>query len=322
VAPAIPASERLMETVSRVRKHPMWSMRLPPALFFSIVAALALLIIVPVAAMKYRAVKIEKSAVVDKTAEQRAEHERALRLQVEGLIRQGRVTDAYQKLIELQKLAPRSSYVTEMTHKLSLTMRQEDDIRQKTALAKQKFDEGVALYNEKRFAEAIVPLSESFSLNPNSEDTTNYLKLAQQEDARAKAAARQKTQPLKTSQKTPIPPPVPVAAPQPAAPSSLTLVFNHPFADGTIVVKAGMDLVARETLWQETRFLKRHEPRPINVTTQFPPKNADLEIWVDVPSLRIKEYHVMQRQSFQAGVNHKLTVSFDPNSKTFGYALN
>ena len=30
----------------------------------------------------------------------------------------------------------------------------------------------------------------------------------------------------------------------------------------------------------------------------------------------------MQRQNFQAGVNHKLTVNFNPASKTFEYSLN
>ena len=99
-------------------------------------------------------------------------------------------------------------------------------------------------------------------------------------------------------------------------------MFNHPFNDGTITVKAGVDVVAREILWQETRFLKRKEPRKINVTSSFPAKNADLEIWVDVPSQRIKEYPVMQRQSFQAGATHRLTVSFNPSSKTFEYSLN
>jgi len=282
---------------------------------------LAALGAIPIVAIKRH---FAKPAVVDKTAETHSARERQLRGEAEQLIHQGRVTDAYQKLLELQKLAPTSPYVTAMMQKLSLSMREEETIKQKTVLAKQKFDQGLELYNQKKFADAVPLLSESFSLNPNAEDTANYLKLAQQEDAREKAAARQKTQQQqKLTQKTvTTTQPVPVTPPQPAAPSSLTLIFNHPFSDGTITVKAGVDVVAREILWQETRFLKRHEPRSINVTNQFPAKNADLEIWVDVPSQRIKEYHVLQRQSFQAGVNHKLTVSFNPANKTFEYSLN
>jgi serine/threonine protein kinase len=320
--PGAPAPDRLMETFTRVRKNPLWTMRLPPATFITIVVVLAAIVTIPIVAIKYR---FAEKAVVDKTAETHSARERQLRGEAEQLIHQGRVTDAYQKLLELQKLAPTSPYVTSMMQKLSLTMREEETIKQKTALAKQKFDQGLELYNQKKFADAIPLLSESFSLNPNAEDTANYLKLAQQEDAREKAAARQRAQQQqqKLSQKTvTATQPVPVTPPQPAAPSSLTLVFNHPFSDGTITVKAGVDVVAREILWQETRFLKRHEPRAINVTNQFPAKNADLEIWVDVPSQSIKEYHVLQRQSFQAGVNHKLTVSFNPASKTFEYSLN
>lgn len=248
--------------------------------------------------------------------------ERQLRAEIDQLIHQGRVTDAYQKLGELKKLAPNSQYANSMMQKLALTMQQDEAEKQKIVLAKQKLDQGVELYNQKKYADAIPLLSDSFSLNPNDENAANYLKLAQQEDARVKAAARQKTQPVKVAQKTPTPQPVPAPPPQPALPSSLTLVVHHPFSDGTITVKAGVDVVARELLWQETRFLKRHEPRAINVTNSFPAKNADLEIWVDVPSQHIKEYHVMQRQNFQAGVNHKLIVSFNQASKTFEYQLN
>jgi serine/threonine-protein kinase len=321
-APGTSAADRLTETFTRVRKHPLWTMRLPPAIFITIVVVLAALAAIPIIAIKRH---FAKPAVVDKTAETYSARQRQLRSDVEDLLHQGRVTDAYRKLLELQTLAPNSPYVTSMLQTLSSTLRKEETVKQTEILARQKFDQGLELYNQKKFADAIPLLSESFSLNPNAEDTADYLKLAQQEEAREKAASRQRAQQQqqKLSQKTvTTTQPVPVTPPQPAAPSSLTLVFKHPFSDGTITVKAGVDVVAREVLWQETRFLKRHEPRAINVTNQFPAKNADLEIWVDVPSQSIKEYHVLQRQSFQAGVNHKLTVSFNPASKTFEYSLN
>src|SRR6202007_1544223 len=104
-----------------------------------------------------------------------------------------------------------------------------------------------------KYAEAIPLLSESFSLDPNFEDSANYLKLAQQEEAREKAA-RLKAQQQKLAEKTTTPagprgtrPPttptnaaVPQPVPEPAAPTSLTVVVNHPFADGSITVKAGV----------------------------------------------------------------------------------
>jgi serine/threonine protein kinase/tetratricopeptide (TPR) repeat protein len=324
-APGVPIVDRLSETISKVRKHPMWSLRLPPAVFFAIIGVLFLLAAVPAAVIWQRRQHFEKLPARDKTAEARTVRERQLRMEIDTLIHQGRVTDAYQKLTELKKLAPNSQYVTKMMQTLSMTMQEQATTRQKLGLAKQKLDEGVALYDQKKFAEAIPLLSESFSLNPNDENAANYLKLAQQEDAKEKAArqARAQQRQAQKTTTTATKPPAPMPQPaQPALPSSLTLVVHHPFSDGTITVKAGVDVVARELLWQETRFLKRHEPRAINVTNSFPAKNADLEIWVDVPSQHIKEYHVLQRQNFQAGVTHKLVVNFNQASKTFEYSLN
>jgi len=321
--------EILRKTLTGVRAHPVWKRRLPPAIFIAIVAVLALLVVGSVFAIKRR---FAPQAVVDVKVEKQRARERALRNEANELLRQGRVTDAHQKFTELNRLAPQSPYVLALLERLSHSMRQVESGKQKLALARQKFDQGLALYNEKKYAEAIPLLNESFSLDPNFEDSANYLKLAQQEDAREKARLRAQQQ--KASQKTTAATattartttttaaPMPQPPPQPAAPTSLTVVVNHPFADGSITVKAGVDVVAREILWQETRFLKRREPRKINVTNQFPAKNADLEIWVDVPSQKIKEYHVLQRQNFQSGVNHKLTVSYNPASKTFEYALN
>jgi serine/threonine protein kinase len=330
--PRVAPREILRKTLTGVRAHPLWKRRMPPAIFFAIVAVLALLTVGAVFSIKRR---FAAPAAVDIRVEKQRARERELRNEANELLRQGRVTDAHQKFEELNRLAPQSPYVVGLLQRLSQSMRQVESGKAKLALARQKFDQGLALYNEKKYADAIPLLSESFSLDPNFEDSANYLKLAQQEDAREKAklrAAQQQKQAQKAaatttagangSRHTTTAAPVPQPPPQPAAPTSLTVVVNHPFADGSITVKAGVDVVAREILWQETRFLKRREPRKINVTNQFPAKNADLEIWVDVPSQKIKEYHVMQRQNFQAGVNHKLTVSFNPASKTFEYSLN
>jgi serine/threonine protein kinase len=325
--------EILRRTLTGVRAYPLWRRRLPPAIFIAIVAVLALLTVGAVVGIKRR---FAPQATIDTRAEAKRARERELRNEANELLRQGRVTDAHQKFIELNRLAPQSPYVAGLLQKLSQSMRQVESGKQKLVLARQKFDQGLALYNQKKYAEAIPLLNESFSLDPNFEDSANYLKLAQQEEAREKSARlrAQQKQAQKTTaatatiagpngaRTTTTAAPVPQPAPQPSGPSSLTLVVNHPFADGSITVKAGVDVVAREILWQETRFLKRREPRKVNVTHQFPAKNADLEIWVDVPSQKIKEYHVMQRQNFQAGVNHKLTVSFNPASKTFEYSLN
>jgi len=47
-----------------------------------------------------------------------------------------------------------------------------------------------------------------------------------------------------------------------------------------------------------------------------------VQIWVDVPSLSIKEQHVMARQNFPPGSARQLLVTFDNTSKQFNYQLN
>jgi hypothetical protein len=105
-------------------------------------------------------------------------------------------------------------------------------------------------------------------------------------------------------------------------PALITTTFNHPFSDGEIVVKVGADVVARQTLWKETRVLHRHEPLPVNMTTPVTPKNADLEIFINVPSMSLHEHRVFLRQLFPPGSTHQLVVSFDKASGKFAYKFN
>ena len=108
--------------------------------------------------------------------------------------------------------------------------------------------------------------------------------------------------------------------------TQLTTVFSHPFIDGRIVVRAGSDTVANERLFDEkpARFLRRASktPRPVNVTNQFPAKNADVTIWVTVPAQGIQEHHVMPSVRFNPGGQHRLIVRYDAATKKFSYELN
>ena len=103
----------------------------------------------------------------------------------------------------------------------------------------------------------------------------------------------------------------------------MTTTFNGQVNDGYIMVKVAGEVVAHENLWQETgRFLtRRRVPRTVNVTKDITPKNADVDIWVIIPSMNIQE-HRMMHANFTPGSGHHLTVSFDPQSKTFNYQMN
>jgi hypothetical protein len=44
-------------------------------------------------------------------------------------------------------------------------------------------------------------------------------------------------------------------------------------------------------------------------------------VWVVIPSMAIQEHHSL-RQNFLPGVGHRLTVTFNPQSRTFNYQMN
>src|SRR5205085_5435428 len=97
---------------------------------------------------------------------------------------------------ELGRIAPQSPYVMVMLQKLSAIRRQEELSKNQIAQAKAKFDEGVAFFNQKNYTAAIDSLQASFSINPGSFETADYLKRAQEEQAKdeaAKAAAKGKS---------------------------------------------------------------------------------------------------------------------------------
>jgi hypothetical protein len=57
------------------------------------------------------------------------------------------------------------------------------------------------------------------------------------------------------------------------------------------------------------------------VTKEITPKNADVEVWVVISSLGIQEHRAF-RQNILPASNHRLNVSFDPQSRRFDYQLN
>jgi serine/threonine protein kinase len=331
-APAAAVEARARAAAAKPRKPgPLLRRQLHPALFLGIVVACFLVLGAVAIALKSKA---PSARPVDTRAEQQHARERVLREQGNALLRQGRVNDAYAKFAELNRMAPNSPAVVAMLQKLNTARAQEEIGRQQQANAKAKFDEGLALYNQKKFAEAIPLFNESFSLNPSSEDAANYLKLAQQEQAAAEEAktARQKKTavPVQQARTTTV-------APQPhttatggdggnhavsSAPAQFNTFFNSPFADGYVMVKFGSDIIVKEQLFSESRFLHRKSPRAVNVTNNLTPKNADVEVWVVVPSQNIQEHRVIPRVNLSPGTSHRLTITADAASKKFDYSIN
>lgn len=325
---AVPLPRQVRNTLSNVRALPAWRRPVPAAVFVGVIALLVAGLIAAVALIRAKQPDVPR---VDVAAERRHARERQLRQEGNALLRDGRFPEATVKYEELRRLAPRSPHVAVVLQKLNALRQQEELSRQQIAQAKQKFDEGKALFDQKNFAGAIERFQESFSINPNDVQTAEMLKLAQQEQQKAEAArlaARRTSQQPRVAQNTTTQAPVPnaPAAPVSQDPAQLTTVFVHPFTDGQIIVRAGGDIVANETLYVErpARFLRRasRTPRPISVTRTFPSKNADVQVWITVPASKIQEHHTVQAFRFEPGGAHKLTVRYDQGSGRFTYELN
>ncbi|HUP59442.1 MAG TPA: protein kinase [Thermoanaerobaculia bacterium] len=334
-APKQPVALRLRKTLTNVRTLPMWRRRISPPLFLGIAALLLAGLFGAVAAVRSKTPVVPPA---DTAKAARHERERKLRGEATALLRQGRVTDAYAKYEELSRLAPDSPYVTQMLQKLNRIRQQEEVGKQQIVQAKLKFDEGLALYNERKYPDAIARFQESVGMNPSSLEAAEYLKLAQTEQLKLEAARSTR------STKTTTPPTRVVSNGSKtstggsaaggvgstqaveAAPSQFTTVFAHPFTDGRIVVRAGGDIVANETLFEEkpARLFRRasRSARPINVTHSVPAKNADVQIWVTVPAENINEHHVLPAVRLKAGGAHRLTVRYDKPGRKFTYELN
>lgn len=309
--------QQLRRTLDNVRTFPAWRRLIPMPVAIGVVMMLLVALVAGAVAIRRQNVAVPK---VDAATEARRARERRLRAEANEYLRRGNVTEAYARFEELSKLAPNSPAITLILHKLATIRSHEELSRQQLLRAGQKREEGIALFNEKKFTEAIAVLQEAFSLNPSDVQTANYLMLAQGEEQKmlAAKAIRPKPPPVQKAATTP------TTATRTAAtgPAELTTVFNSPFSDGYIMVRAGADVVAHENLWEEKgRFIRRRYPRVVNVTKQLTPKDTDVEIWVVVDSQKIREHHRV-RHNFQPGSSQKLIVSFNPQNKTFNYVLN
>lgn len=332
-APRPQIAQKFRRTLTNVRAMPLWRRRIPPLIFATIVAVLVAGLIGAVVSIRNGHAKIPAE---DKVAYAQHAKARQLRAEAQQFLRQGNANGAYAKYVELSRMAPRSPFVTMQLQRLTAIRQQEAVSKQQLAASQEKFDAGLVLFNEKKFAESIPLFQEAFTLNPSSLQAAEYLKNAQLEDEKAKAAKlaarQQRTTPSRrptatetaaaatTTQATQ----TQTAAAAAETPAQLTTVFNHPFTDGQIIVKFGSETVLHTPLWEETgrAMFRRKRAKPINVTKEVAPKSADLQIWVLVPAQKITPYHVIPAARLGPGSAHRLTVSYNQQSKTFSYELN
>ena len=336
--PRQPVSQKFKTTLTNVRAMPLWRRTIPTAIFAAIIALFAIGLITSVVAIRKKSTPpITK---IDTKVEKERDDERKLRMEGNALYEQHKYPEAYAKFQELQRRAPNSTGVAEMLQKIRGYLQQAELGRQQLVLAKQKFDEGMALFNQKKFAESVLLFADSVHINPSSDEATKYLQLAQQEQQRvegerAAAAAKHRATTTVATTTTVTAHGTTTAGTHTtaggdgghatnAAPVQVTTVFNSPFADGTLTVKIGSQVILREPIWEERGKLifKRKTGKSLNIAKEIAPVNADVEVWVEVPSLNIKEYRMLPRINFQPGSAHRLTITADANTRKFDYSLN
>ena len=310
---------KVRDTLTNVRALPLWRQRIRPAVFLGIIAILVAGLLGAVVTIQARQPKVPP---VNKAEEARRARERQLRLEGNELLRQGRVTDAAAKFEELKRLAPSSPAVTTMVEKLSAIRQREEINKLQLAQAQAKLDEGIALFNARRFEESIPVFEEAFQLNPNNEAAANYLKQAQAEQVKLEQARlknRQQQQLARqtatTTQAVPAGGDGGHQAPVPVTPSKLTTIVNSPIADGYVQVKVGGQVIVHENLFEERRGLfRRNAPRLVNVTREVAPADTEIDIWLVVPTQKINDHRVIH-QNLRPGGEHKLLVNYDPKTK-------
>jgi outer membrane protein assembly factor BamD (BamD/ComL family) len=331
-APRQPIGPQLRKTLTNVRALPLWRRRIPPAVFAAVAGVLIAILVGVVATMRASTPEVPK----ENTAEyKRRARERTLRGEATQFLRQGRINEAYAKYEELRRSSPRSPYVLSQMQKLNAIRREEAVGREQMAQSQQKLTDAMALYTQKKYAEAIPIFQEALTLNPTSPDAAEYLKLAQAEDAKAQAAklaarqqrattaSRRDTTTTAATATTASIAPTETAAAANEVPAQLTTSFNHPFTDGTLLVKFGAETVVSTPLWEEVgrAMFRRHKAKPIHVTSEIAPKNADLQIWVLVPKAPT-QYHLIPAAKFAPGSSHRLNISYNQQTKTLAYELN
>jgi serine/threonine protein kinase len=317
-----PVIDKFNQTLSHIRAHPKMGKKVPAPLAAAIVFILAAGLLTAVVTLRNRQVNVP---VTDTAAAELRERERQLRTEGNELLRQGRVRDAYDRFEELAKIAPNSPAVNILLQKISALRTQEDIGRAQVILAQQKLDEGIALIEQKKYPEAILVLQTSHSLNPNHPDVERHLQTAQEEQARieaARIAREQRTTQAGGGQAKQPPAQGAAAASQAIQPAQLTTTFTHPFVEGYMLVKVGADTVVQANLSETTgRFIRRRTPKPVSVTTEIVPKNTDVQVFIVVPGQRVNEQHTLPH-NFRPGSTQRLTITYNPQAKTFAYVMN
>jgi predicted Ser/Thr protein kinase len=291
---------------------------IPVPLFAAVVFVALLATAVPMLLIARQRVEVPP---VDVARESLVMRQRALRVEGAEHLRTGNLEAAVATYSELRKLAPGSPAVARTAERLEAIRAEQMTARQRLAEAEVKLAEGKALFDEKRYAEAVPLFEESFHLDPNLEEAVEMLRASREQIAIVEAEERKRL----AQRRAAVPPRAPAAsetgAQQVQVPAAvgiahLLTIVDSRVSDGYVMVKVDGETKVHENLWQEGRrgIVRRKVPRNLNVTSEVAAKPSEVTVWVIVPSLGINEQRDL-RGDFSGGGDQRLTIVVDGATK-------
>ncbi|MBW3564604.1 MAG: protein kinase [Acidobacteria bacterium] len=307
-------------TAPRMRKKarelipPVFREKIPPALFWSIVAGILAAIAITVGAITLQRVDVPP---VDTARENLVQKQRKLQTEAEELLRGGNVDGAWEKYFELRQLAPNSREVAKRLRDLETIRATRLSYEQRLSQARIEFESGREFYESGDYAKAIPHFEAAFSLDPEMAAAVNYLQLTQDRLNRQVEQARNRE----------APPPSGSAVGSGSAngtegQATLLTLFNSPVSDGYLVVSVDGETIVHENLYTESwGFLKRRSPREVAAYAQVDRRIREIEVWIVVESMGIQERRSIEPPTLAAGEVHRLIISFDPGTRRMDVEL-
>jgi serine/threonine protein kinase len=298
-----------------------WSKRtVPLAHAAGIVGGLLLALLITMSAIWAQRVEVPP---VDTAREALVAKQRELRIEGRRLLEQGNVEGAYEKYFELRGLAPDSPAVGSTLRNLETIRSMRMSYAQRQAEARQNFEEGRSLYDQRRYAQAIPFFEQAFHLDDSLASAVSYLQmsreqmnLAQMRQRSAPAAA----EPPRAIEATPAMQQEENVLHQQEQVTLLT-IFNSPVTDGYMVVTVDGEAVIHEDLFEvKWGFLGRRSPRQISAYRSVSAGPSEIDVWMVVPSLNMQERRTLT-PVLEPGKLHRLTVTLNPSRKTLDLQL-
>lgn len=287
---------------------PVFREKIPPAMFWSIVAGILAAIAITVGAITFQRVDVP---LVDTSRENLVQKQRELQTEAEDLLRSGNVDGAWEKYFELRQLAPNSREVAKKLRDLETIRATRLSYEQRLSQARIEFESGREFYDSGDYAKAIPHFEAAFSLDPEMAAAVNYLQLTQDRLNRQVEQARNREAPPPSGST------VDSGSPdRTEGQATLLTLFNSPVTDGYLVVSVDGKTIVHENLYTEGwGFLKRRKARDVEAYAQVDRRIREIEVWIVVESMGIQERRSIQPPTLAAGEVNRLTISFDPRTR-------